>query len=231
MAISPDGKHVAVSASTGNVVHILDTRTGLEVGRFPSGDSPHENNYSADGKPDLPRQHRARLHPRRPAGVRYDQGRPLVPDRQCQHEPDHSADRHGPEARGGGVPEHELGGQADGAVAERESRSTSRSRSSTASSSTTSSRPRHPRRPPAEPGPADPARAVPARLRAPRHRDERRGDQALRRRHDVGLRGDRVAQELPLQADQAPARSPTGPRPARTAATATSPGAAATRSR
>jgi YVTN family beta-propeller protein len=49
MAISPDGQHVAVSASTGNVVHILDTQTGQEVGVFPSGDSPHENNYSADG--------------------------------------------------------------------------------------------------------------------------------------------------------------------------------------
>jgi DNA-binding beta-propeller fold protein YncE len=50
MAISPDGKHVAVSASTGNVVHILDVKTGEEVGRFPSGDSPHENTYSEDGK-------------------------------------------------------------------------------------------------------------------------------------------------------------------------------------
>jgi DNA-binding beta-propeller fold protein YncE len=49
MAMSPDGKHVAVSASTGNVVHILDTYTGREVGRFLSGDSPHENNYSKDG--------------------------------------------------------------------------------------------------------------------------------------------------------------------------------------
>jgi hypothetical protein len=49
MAISPDGKHIAVSASTANVVHILDTYTGREVGRFPSGDSPHENNYSKDG--------------------------------------------------------------------------------------------------------------------------------------------------------------------------------------
>ena len=49
MAISPDGKHVAVSASTGNVVHILDVKTGEEVGRFPSGDSPHENTYSKDG--------------------------------------------------------------------------------------------------------------------------------------------------------------------------------------
>jgi YVTN family beta-propeller protein len=50
MAISPDGQRVAVSASTGNVVHILDTFTGREVGRFASGDSPHENNYSADGQ-------------------------------------------------------------------------------------------------------------------------------------------------------------------------------------
>jgi DNA-binding beta-propeller fold protein YncE len=49
MAISPDGKRIAVSASTGNVVHILDTYTGREVGRFLSGDSPHENNYSKDG--------------------------------------------------------------------------------------------------------------------------------------------------------------------------------------
>jgi YVTN family beta-propeller protein len=49
MAISPDGRHVAVSASTGNVVHVLDVNTGEEVGRFPSGDSPHENTYSADG--------------------------------------------------------------------------------------------------------------------------------------------------------------------------------------
>ncbi len=49
MAISPDGAHVAVSASTGNVVHILDVETGAEVARFESGDSPHENVYSADG--------------------------------------------------------------------------------------------------------------------------------------------------------------------------------------
>jgi hypothetical protein len=50
MAISPDGKHVAVSASTGNVVHILDIATGQQVGEFASGDSPHENTYSGDGK-------------------------------------------------------------------------------------------------------------------------------------------------------------------------------------
>jgi DNA-binding beta-propeller fold protein YncE len=50
MALSPDGRHVAVSASTGNVVHILDVATGEEVGRFASGDSPHENVYSRDGR-------------------------------------------------------------------------------------------------------------------------------------------------------------------------------------
>jgi hypothetical protein len=50
MAMSPDGTRVAVSASTGNVVHILDTFSGVELGSFPSGDSPHENNYSRDGR-------------------------------------------------------------------------------------------------------------------------------------------------------------------------------------
>ena len=49
MAVSPDGKQVAVSASTGNIVHLLDTKTGEEVGSFASGDSPHENTYSEDG--------------------------------------------------------------------------------------------------------------------------------------------------------------------------------------
>jgi YVTN family beta-propeller protein len=50
MAISPDGTRVAVSDSTANVVHVLDTRTGDELGSFPSGDSPHENNFSKDGE-------------------------------------------------------------------------------------------------------------------------------------------------------------------------------------
>jgi len=50
MAISPDGKQVAVSASTANVVHVLNVRTGEEEGQFASGDSPHENTYSKDGK-------------------------------------------------------------------------------------------------------------------------------------------------------------------------------------
>ncbi len=50
MAISPDGSEVAVSASTGNVVHILETETGSEIDSFESGDSPHENTYSEDGE-------------------------------------------------------------------------------------------------------------------------------------------------------------------------------------
>ncbi|MEX2473667.1 YncE family protein [Marinobacter sp.] len=50
MALSPDGTRVAVSASTGNVVHVLDVETGEEVGGFPTGNSPHENLYSEDGK-------------------------------------------------------------------------------------------------------------------------------------------------------------------------------------
>jgi YVTN family beta-propeller protein len=49
MAISPDGTRLAVSASTAKLVDIIDTATGAIVGTFPSGDSPHENNYSRDG--------------------------------------------------------------------------------------------------------------------------------------------------------------------------------------
>ena len=50
MAISPDGKHVLVSASTAKVVDVIDTKTGEIVARVPSGDQPHENNFSKDGK-------------------------------------------------------------------------------------------------------------------------------------------------------------------------------------
>ena len=49
MAVSPDGSQVAVSDSTANVVHLLNTKTGAKEGEFASGDSPHENIYSADG--------------------------------------------------------------------------------------------------------------------------------------------------------------------------------------
>src|SRR4051812_16355196 len=50
MAISPDGKTLLVSASTARKVHAIDTATGRVVGGFPSGDQPHENNYSRNGR-------------------------------------------------------------------------------------------------------------------------------------------------------------------------------------
>ncbi|MFJ7045753.1 YncE family protein [Streptomyces sp. NPDC101112] len=50
MAVSPDGKRVAVSASTGNTVHVLDIVTGKQVGSFKTGDKPHENIFTRDGK-------------------------------------------------------------------------------------------------------------------------------------------------------------------------------------
>ncbi len=49
MAISPDGTRLLVSASTARKVQVLDTATGAVVGEFPSGDQPHESNFSADG--------------------------------------------------------------------------------------------------------------------------------------------------------------------------------------
>ncbi|SDF25311.1 40-residue YVTN family beta-propeller repeat-containing protein [Blastococcus aurantiacus] len=49
MGVSPDGTRLLVSDSTANKVHELDFATGRKTGEFPSGDSPHENNYTADG--------------------------------------------------------------------------------------------------------------------------------------------------------------------------------------
>ncbi|MCD4523465.1 YncE family protein [Nocardioides sp. cx-173] len=50
MAVSPDGRRVVVSASTGNVVHVLRVRDGKELGRFPSGGSPHESVFIDGGR-------------------------------------------------------------------------------------------------------------------------------------------------------------------------------------
>ncbi|MGW0074573.1 YncE family protein [Streptomyces cellulosae] len=50
MAVSPDGRRVAVSASTSNTVHVLDIETGEEVGTFKTGDKPHENVFTRDGR-------------------------------------------------------------------------------------------------------------------------------------------------------------------------------------
>ena len=50
MGLSPDGRRLLVSASTARNVNVIDTRRGRIVARFPSGDQPHENNFSKDGK-------------------------------------------------------------------------------------------------------------------------------------------------------------------------------------
>jgi hypothetical protein len=50
MALAPDGRRLLVSASTARKVHVIDTRTGRIVGNFASGDQPHENTFSRDGK-------------------------------------------------------------------------------------------------------------------------------------------------------------------------------------
>ncbi|GAA3957639.1 serine/threonine protein kinase [Amorphoplanes auranticolor] len=50
MAVSPDGTHVAVSASTSNTVHVLDIATGRQLGSFATGDKPHENVYTDGGR-------------------------------------------------------------------------------------------------------------------------------------------------------------------------------------
>ncbi|MFJ5532988.1 YncE family protein [Streptomyces sp. NPDC093261] len=50
MAVSPDGTRVAVSASTADKVQVLDIDTGRELGEFATGDKPHENIFSKDGR-------------------------------------------------------------------------------------------------------------------------------------------------------------------------------------
>jgi len=50
MAISKSGRRLLVSASTANVIDVIATGNGAIVGRIPSGDSPHESNFSRDGK-------------------------------------------------------------------------------------------------------------------------------------------------------------------------------------
>ena len=50
MAVSPDGTRVAVSASTANTVHVLDIDTGTQLGSFTTGDKPHENIFTDDGR-------------------------------------------------------------------------------------------------------------------------------------------------------------------------------------
>ena len=49
MGVSPDGTKLLVSDSTERKVHELDLRTGEKLREFPSGDTPHENNYTRAG--------------------------------------------------------------------------------------------------------------------------------------------------------------------------------------
>jgi DNA-binding beta-propeller fold protein YncE len=50
MAISESGRRVLVSDSTENKVHVINTKRGKIVDSFESGDSPHENNFSENGR-------------------------------------------------------------------------------------------------------------------------------------------------------------------------------------
>ena len=49
-ALSPDGSTFLVSASMARKAVSLDVATGRISGEYASGDQPHENNYSKDGK-------------------------------------------------------------------------------------------------------------------------------------------------------------------------------------
>jgi YVTN family beta-propeller protein len=50
MALSPDGSELLVSATTANVIDVIDTSTATIVDRIPAGTFPHENEYSEDGE-------------------------------------------------------------------------------------------------------------------------------------------------------------------------------------
>ncbi len=48
--LSKDGKMLVVSATTEDLVDVFDPKTGKIVGTFASGTSPHQNDFSDDGK-------------------------------------------------------------------------------------------------------------------------------------------------------------------------------------
>jgi DNA-binding beta-propeller fold protein YncE len=50
IALSPDGSEMLVSSTVAKVVEVLDTRTGAVIDEIPTGDFPHENEYSHDGE-------------------------------------------------------------------------------------------------------------------------------------------------------------------------------------
>ncbi|MDX1510489.1 MAG: beta-propeller fold lactonase family protein, partial [Nitriliruptorales bacterium] len=50
MTIAPDGSRLYVSALMSDVVEVLDTGTGAIVDSFPTGQFPHDNHLSPDGR-------------------------------------------------------------------------------------------------------------------------------------------------------------------------------------
>ena len=49
LALSPDGRELIVSATISRVADVIDTQKGEIVDQIPTGDFPHENEYSEDG--------------------------------------------------------------------------------------------------------------------------------------------------------------------------------------
>lgn len=49
-ALSPDGKHFVVSASLARSAFVFDTDTGKQIGKIKTGNVPHQNDYSHNGK-------------------------------------------------------------------------------------------------------------------------------------------------------------------------------------
>ncbi|MCG8417127.1 MAG: WD40 repeat domain-containing protein [Proteobacteria bacterium] len=49
-AISPDGSHLVVSATSSRKADVFESATGKRVGSFSTGDYPHQNDYSKDGR-------------------------------------------------------------------------------------------------------------------------------------------------------------------------------------
>ncbi|MEY2863858.1 MAG: hypothetical protein RLY58_1565 [Pseudomonadota bacterium] len=50
MALSPDGRKLVVSATTAKKAYVINPQTGEITGNFETGDYPHENRFSADGR-------------------------------------------------------------------------------------------------------------------------------------------------------------------------------------